>query len=509
VTTAIPGSGTPAQLPWPLPRWLLISLLLVTALGIRLHHSGDPPLNFHATRQYRSLIIARGVYYDHLTSLPDWKQRVASCSRQNQGVLEPPIMEHAVATFYRMLGGERLWLPRLLSSLFWLAGGVFLYLIGRRIAGEDAALFAAAFYLFLPFAVVASRGFQPDPLMVMLMLAGVWAALRYDELSSTARLIAAAGLASAAVLVKPGSVFVVVAAFLALSVSRQGVRALWSRSLWVFVAITLLPTQIVYGYGVVSGTFLVHEAQKTVLPQLWTSSFFWRGWLNQIGSTVGFVCFIGALLGTAIFRQGRPRTLMVALWAGYIAFALALNYNLATHDYYQLQLVPIAGLGLGGLVALIMNHLLERETSLLWRLAIWSTWALALALSLAEARARIVDPVAGDRVAIQEHIGEQVRHSTRTIFLSGDYGVPLEYNGLLCGKSWPLGWDLEWERLAGRPALPAEARYQRRYAEAGPEYFIIEDVTEFARQPDLERFLSRFPVVARDSSYVIFKLVIR
>jgi hypothetical protein len=498
-----------APLPWPLPRWLVIGLFFVTALGIRLHHSGDPPLNFHATRQYRSLIIARDVYYDHVTALPEWTQRVASCSRRNQGVLEPPIMEFVVATAYRVLGGERLWVPRLLSSLFWLTGGALLYLIGRRIAGEDAALFAAAFYLFLPFAVVASRSFQPDPLMVMLMLAGVWAALGYDERPSTARLVGAAGLASAAFLVKPGGVFIVVAAFLALAVGRQGVRALWSRPLWVFVAITLLPTLIVYGYGVVSGTFLVHEAQKTVLPQLWISPFFWRGWLNQIGSTVGFVCFIGALLGTATFPKGRPRNLMAALWAGYIAFGLALNYNLATHDYYQLQLVPIVGLGLGSLVGLIMHHLFERQPSRPWRLAIWSTWALALALSLAEARARIVNPASRDLVAMQERIGEEVGHSTRTIFLSGDYGVPLEYNGLLCGRSWPLGWDLEWERLAGWPSLEAEARFEQGYAQHRPEYFIVEDVTEFARQPDLERFLSRFPVVARDSAFVIYKLAAR
>jgi hypothetical protein len=87
--------------------------------------------------------------------------------------------------------------------------------------------------------------------------------------------------------------------------------------------------------------------------------------------------------------------------------------------------------------------------------------------------------------------------------------VPLEYHGLLCGRSWPLGWDLEWERLAGRPALGAQERFDRRYAEDGPRYFIVEDLGEFARQPDLGRFLARFPIVARDSDYVIFALTSR
>jgi len=120
------------------------------------------------------------------------------------GHLGAPILEFLVSIGYRILGAERLWLPRLLSSLFWLVGGGFLYLIGKRITDADAALFATAFYLFLPFAVVASRSFQPDPLMVTLLLASVFAILRYDEAPSRSRLAMAAVVSSLAFVVKPG-----------------------------------------------------------------------------------------------------------------------------------------------------------------------------------------------------------------------------------------------------------------------------------------------------------------
>jgi hypothetical protein len=479
----------------------------MAALGVRLYHSNDPPLNFHATRQYRSLIIARDFYFQSRPPVAQWARQVASCSRQKQGILEPPITEFLVATGYRLVGGERLWLPRLFSSIFWLIGGGFLYLIGKRIADADAALFGTAFYLLLPFAVVASRSFQPDPLMVMLMLASVWAILRYDEAASSSRLTAAALLASLAFVVKPGGVFVIIAAFLALAIRRQGVRrAIWSRPFLVFVVLTLVPTLLIYGYGILRGTFLVNEARKTLLPQLWLSSFFWRGWLRQIGSTIGFVPFVGALLGTLAFRKGMPRALMAGVWTGYILFGLALNYNLATHNYYQLQLIPIVGLSLGPLVALVMIRLYQLNPEWHGRLAISGIWCLALLLSLADARARLVDPAAERKVAIEEAIGEQVRHSTKTIFLSGDYGVPLEYHGVLCGTSWPLAWDLEWERLAGRPALGAAERFTRWYAPAAPQYFIVEDVRALAAQPDLARLLSRFPIVSKHNDYVIFAL---
>ena len=485
----------------------VIAVLFLAALGIRLYQINQPPLDFHATRQYRSLIIARGFYFDGLTSIPAWERQVAHFSQQKQGILEPPIMEFLVSIGYRILGGEHVWLPRLLSSLFWLIGGGFLYLISKKIADADAALFGTAFYLFLPFAVVASRSFQPDPLMVMLILASVFAILRYYDTPSNSRLVIAALVSALAFVVKPGAVFAIVGAFVALAISRQGIRqALLSRTFLVFMTITLVPTLLIYAYGTFTGTFLVNEAEKTLLPQLWLTGFFWRGWLNNIGDTVGFIPLIGALLGTLMFRQGLPRALMIGLWVGYFIFGLALNYNLATHNYYQLQLIPIIGLSIGPVIALVMDHLNQIHPQIHWRFASWGVLLLALLLSIGIARSRLVNPNLEHTVKVEQEIGELVNHSTRTIYLSSDYGVSLEYNGLLSGSPWPLASDLEWEHLAGVTTLTAEERYNAWFAKNSPEYFIVEDFVEFDKQPDLKQFLSRFPIVSQNNDYVIYSL---
>ncbi len=488
-------------------RMFVIAVLFLAALGIRLYQANQPPLDFHATRQYRSLIIARGFYFDGLTSIPAWERQVAHFSQQKQGILEPPIMEFLVSIGYRILGGEHIWLPRTLSSLFWLIGGGFLYLIGKKIADADAALFGTAFYLFLPFAVVASRSFQPDPLMVMLILVSVFAILRYYESPSSSRLVIAAALSALAFIVKPGAVFAIVGAFVALAISRQGIRqTLLSRTFLVFMTITLVPTLLIYAYGTFTGTFLVNEAEKTLLPQLWLTGFFWRGWINNIGDTVGFIPLIGALLGTLMFRQGLPRALMIGLWVGYFIFGLALNYNLATHNYYQLQLIPIIGLSIGPVMALVIDQLNQIHPQMHWRFAAWGVLLLALLLSIGIARSRLVNPNLEHKVKVEQEIGELVNHSTRTIFLSSDYGVPLEYNGLLSGSPWPLASDLEWEQLAGVPTLTAEERYNAWFAKNSPEYFIVEDFVEFDEQPDLKQFLSRFPIVSQNNDYVIYSL---
>ena len=486
---------------------LLIGFLFFAAFGLRLYHINEPPLNFHATRQYRSLIIARQYYFESLNSIPAWEKQVARFSQQKQGILEPPILEFIVSIGYRILGAERFWLPRLLSSIFWLIGGGFLYLIGQKIADPEAALFSVAFYLFLPFAVVASRSFQPDPLMVTLILASVFAILRYYDAPSNSRLAIAAVLSSSAFMVKPGSVFAIVGAFVAPAVSIKGIqRAVFSRAFLVFIAITLTPTILVYAYGTFTGTFLVNEAEKTLLPQLWLSGFFWRGWLNNIGNTVGFVPLIFAMLGVLMFRQGLPRALMIGLWAGYGIFCLALNYNLATHNYYQLQFIPIVALSIGPVMALVMDHLNQIHPQLHWRIGVWGVLLLALLLSIGAVRSSLVIPNFEHKVMTEQEIGELVNHSIRTIFLSSDYGVPLEYHGLLSGSPWPLASDLEWEQLAGLPALTAEERFNELFSNYAPEYFIIEDKSEFEQQPDLEQFLSNYKIVTENNDFIIFDL---
>jgi hypothetical protein len=256
-----------------------------------------------------------------------------------------------------------------------------------------------------------------------------------------------------------------------------------------------------------TGHFLLGEAEKTLLPQLWLSQFFWRGWLANIGLTVGWAPFVGALLGVLLFRGGLPVALMIGLWLGYLVFGLVFNYNLATHDYYQLQLIPIVALCIGPMVSLLMDELRQRRPNLPWRMCSWGIFLLPLCLAIAAAKARLNNPGTAGEVRSREQIGQQVNHSSRTIFLSGDYGVPLEYHGLLSGFPWPLASDLEWERLAGVPGLDAGERFSAWFSKQAADYFIVEDFQEFEHQPDLKRFLTdRFPVVAQTPDYLIFKL---
>jgi hypothetical protein len=114
--------------------------------------------------------------------------------------------------------------------------------------------------------------------------------------------------------------------------------------------------------------------------------------------------------------------------------------------------------------------------------------SVALLLSLTDARSRLANPDAEGKVRMEQEIGALVNHSTNTIFLSGDYGVPLEYHGLLSGSPWPLAADLEWDRLVGVPPRDARERLNTWSAERPAEYFIVEDLDELEQQADLKQF---------------------
>ena len=75
--------------------------------------------------------------------------------------------------------------------------------------GRGGGIIAVLFYLFLPYAVIASRAFMPDPLMVMAILAGLWAANRWIKQPTLVRALTAGLLCVAAIYIKVTAVFIV------------------------------------------------------------------------------------------------------------------------------------------------------------------------------------------------------------------------------------------------------------------------------------------------------------
>src|SRR5215213_2364146 len=144
-----------------------LAFLFLAASAIRLYDLTDLPLDFHPTRQLLSAIKARALYFrTQPGGVSPEHREIGIRQAKLKAQVEPVILERLVAYTYRFTG-EQLWIGRIYSSLFWLIGGIFLFLLVRDLVSFEAALFSTAYYLLFPYAIIASRSFQPDPLMVM------------------------------------------------------------------------------------------------------------------------------------------------------------------------------------------------------------------------------------------------------------------------------------------------------------------------------------------------------
>ncbi|MDO9349031.1 MAG: glycosyltransferase family 39 protein, partial [Anaerolineales bacterium] len=283
-----PSDQHPSFFPrrWAIP--VVIGILFVLALGIRLFDLTDPPNDFYMVRQYRSLLIARGMYYQTLTDAPDWKRDVAVAQWKSEALIEPPLLESLVALTYRVTG-ERLWIARIYSSLFWLLGGVALYLLAGEMNLRAAGVVALAYYLFLPFGVIASRTFMPDPLMTALIVWALWALYRWEARRTWGAALLAGALTGIAILVKSVAVFPLLGAAAGLVLSRGALkRIILDKQVWAVAGLTALPNVLFYIYGVFILGTLGDQFAFRFFPNMLRDPGFYVSWVFTAGGLVGF-----------------------------------------------------------------------------------------------------------------------------------------------------------------------------------------------------------------------------
>ena len=499
----------------------LLALILIASLGIRLYRI-DSPSDFHVIRQYRSDILARAYYFELSDDIPEWRRDVAGMSRDNRPLLEPPVTEYLAAGVYHLAGGEHRWLPRVLSSLFWITGGAFLFFIGRRLGHSWAAAMAVSYYLLLPFAVLASRSFQPDPLMIMLMLGSLLLILRYSERPTLTRLLLGAAVAGIALFVKPVVLFPIIAVFASRSIHQRGLRAtLLSWPTAIFLVVALLPAASYYAPGLLLSDAIQGQAGWSFNPGLWFEPRYWYQWLKLALEVAGTAPLIAALLGAIIAGPGWVRHLLLSLWASYFLFGLAFPSHIHTHDHYQLQLIPIVALSLIPVISLLWKRVRAVGNERMLLLTLGGLMSFVLVVAAVHARQAINDSEAEFGIASLEQLGEQMHHSQRVFFLGTS--EPLEYHGEVSG--WTLNpppplkrIQVSVEAFFGQGFLPDESNWsvdetQRALKELetrlelrSPEFLVVTRglLTSY---PMYESYImSNFPLVASADGYEVFDL---
>ncbi len=505
---------------------LILLLLLAAGLGIRLYDLTDLPLDFHPTRQLISALRARGMYYQTLTSAPGWQRQFAVQQWKSRAEIEPEIVERVVAFTYRFTG-EQVWIGRIYSSIYWIIGGVFLYLLVLDLTSQTGAFVTLAFYLFLPYAVIASRSFQPDPLMVMFIILFWWAVVRWakmtgprsdegrengKESSRSLRLrgettwaILAGLFGGIAIYLKFSAAFFVIGGGLGALLGRMSLKqALRHPQVWIMAALGVLPGAAYFVYGVFIAGFLGQQFSGRFIPSLLISPSLYLNWTTTLNYVLG-VWFALALLGVFFFREKSSRTFVLGLWIAYFAYGFYFDYHIWSHDYYNLPLLPLAAVSLSPLGEWIMARLTEATAgSRLMRLLSASVMAFGLFAVIWSVRDTLKSSDYRPEAAMWAKIGQVLGPDARIVALTQDYGTRLAYWGWLDSAQWPVAGDIAYHQDLRGAQADFEERFQNLTSKR--DFFLVTLPNELDLQPLLKARLATYPIYAQGDGYVIYDL---
>jgi 4-amino-4-deoxy-L-arabinose transferase-like glycosyltransferase len=349
---------------------ITLCLILLIGLGLRLHKLNAPILDGDSFRQGATASIARNFYEGGFNL---FNPRITGWGNINEAGLWPnefPLYPYVVACLYVPLG-EHVWIPRLLTILFCLAGAAALYDLVRRYDGALTARFAALWYLITPQAIYHGRCFHRHPIAIGLLLIALAVYARWLENRRRSAYIGMTVCGSLALLMMPPLAIIVVPA-LWMHKHETGKQAWGNGMLWLCGAIMIVPSLLWYGWA-------IQQPQSYSLNSLgretfrnwtdpsyymlwWKHDFFRSVWRSLWFYTLGPLGLVLGTLGIFLKRGSLPRLLIV--WVGIIVLYYLIDVHpiiIAPHLVYFLIILAPLSWGAGRATALLWESMPEKS----------------------------------------------------------------------------------------------------------------------------------------------------
>jgi hypothetical protein len=227
----------------------------------------------------------------------------------------------------------------------------------KKYADTTAALFAAAFYAFLPFNIYYGRSILPDPMMAMASLGGIYFFDKWLEKDIIKKPInwlwffSSVAFTSSALLLKPYAIFFTLP-LVYLVFYKLGFKFYKKWQLYVYIILCLTPliawrvwiTQ--YPEGIPANQWLFNGGDIR-----FKGAFFHWIFADRIGRLIlGYWGLI--ILGFGIVRLGVKKQLLKNLF--FLSFLISSLLYLTVmargnvqHDYYQILIIPSVAIFLG------------------------------------------------------------------------------------------------------------------------------------------------------------------
>lgn len=476
--------------------------IICCGLGVRLLDLKDPPLDYAATRQLRSALIARGMYYQWEEEAPQWKRDTAIKQGQHS-MIEPPIMETLVAGTYGVIGSEKVWIARIYSSLFWTLGGVGLFFLLKEWVSLNGAYVGLIYYLFNPFGLVASRTFQPDPLLTALIVITWYFFYRWHKSSSWKWSLLTGLSAGGAMLVKSTAVFFLLGGMAVLVLRKKSLRkTLKDGQVWAMAVISGAPVLLYHLYGLIFVGTLGQQFQGRFFPELLLDKTYYLGWEDSLATVAGHeVILLAGLVGMIYIITKKQAAFWSGIWAGYVAYSIFFTYHITTHDYYHLPVIPLLAISLAGFFELLVSKIELFSRNRLIKAGL----AAAVLVGMTGGAYLFYRNDYRHEPGFYYQVANMVPRDSRKIVMSQDYGNRISYYGWITPRPWkdPGKMDYSQPYAENKESF---AQYFEAYT-AGFDYFIITQVNQFQKNEYLYRYLhDQYPLVEEGGGYLIFDL---
>lgn len=485
-------------------KFISIIVLFGIAFGIRMYDLTDLPFDFHPTRQLLSAIRARGLFYEtQPDGYPTWKLEAGIRHMQSKADIEPVVYERLVAFTYRFIG-EQIWIARIYSSIFWMIGAFFLFLLVRDLVSFEGALVSTAYFLLFPYTVIASRSFQPDILMIALTISFWWMLYRWTRSPSWTNAILSGLLGGFAIFIKLPAAFFVIGGALGLVLSRYTFRELFHNAqVWALVVVGALPSLAYIIYGVFINGRLGVEFTGNFIPSLMFSPLNYLYWQTKASIAAGGIFIMLALLGLFLAKDKQLRSFLFGLWIAYFIFGMYFNYHAGTHDYYHLPLIPIVAISLAPLGDAVFARLAEAISNRWMRSAVYFILIFGMFSVVWGVRNQMKAVDYRPEAAMWAAIGEKLNYETKAVALTEDYGSRLQYFGWTSAAYWPASGDIYASDLRNI-GFNFENEFPRRIQSKA--FFLVTDFKDLKAQPQLQAQLATYPIFAQGEGYVIYDL---
>jgi hypothetical protein len=339
-------------------------MIAVFSLGFafRLYQINAPLADWHSFRQADTASVSRE-FVNHGISLlkPHYHDlsNIQSGKPNPEGyrMVEFPIYNtlHAVLAKFNFPFLNFEGAGRMVSVLASLTTAYFLYLIVKKQINRVTAIFAASFFLFLPFSIFYSRTILPDSLMICLSLASIHFLLNSETSMFNVQKIIGVILGSLALLTKPYALFIIFPCLLFIFLKKINFKNLLSiTSYGLLIIIPLIGWRMWiqrFPEGIPVNQWLLNQNNIRLRPAWWRWLFEERIGRLILGSW-GLIPFGLGL----ITKINKKISWYFYLWSlGILTYFVVFAWGNVQHDYYQIITLPLISVFLAKGSYLLLN----------------------------------------------------------------------------------------------------------------------------------------------------------